>query len=97
MHLQIQSSSWSSGLKDYHSKVRKKGRAISDSAFHSPIKKIVCLTSCPPTFHVLRLCLHVPEAVDVMRPCFAVAFVVFEIADVSELQAFDCISFAVVV
>jgi hypothetical protein len=32
-----------------------------------------------------------------MRPCFAVASVVFEIADVSELQVFDCISFAVVV
>ena len=57
----------------------------------------MCLTSCPPTFHVLHPCLHVPEAVDQMRPCFAVASVVFEFADVSELQVFVGSSFVLVV
>ena len=58
---------------------------------------MVCSTSRPPTFHVLHLCLHVLETVDLIYSYFAVVSVAFEIVDVSELQVFVRIAFAFVV
>ena len=77
--------------------MHKKSRAISDPAFHSPIKKIVCSNSCPPTFHVLHLYLHALDTVDVLHPYIAVVSAVFEIVDVFELQVFVRITFVFVV